>query len=111
MIDRSTTKFDDILLHNKVLSRFSYYVPSFIVSKFVPYSLPSYPKAILSVQKMVDVYVIFVTMLVVSSLIGSFYDYYLSKDSSRNKPITPCPSAEVGGLYHWFTDDSGHAFG
>ncbi|GAB1417977.1 mechanosensitive ion channel [Bacteroidales bacterium] len=87
MIDRSTTKFDDILLHNKVLSRFSYYVPSFIVSKFVPYSLPSYPKAILSVQKMVDVYVIFVTMLVVSSLIGSFYDYYLSKDSSRNKPI------------------------
>ncbi len=87
LIKHSSTQLDDMLLSKKVVSRFSYYVPSFIVSKFVPYTLPSFPEAILSVQKTVDVYVIFVTMLVVSSVISALYEFYLSQDSSRNKPI------------------------
>lgn len=86
-IKRSSNNFDDILLKNKVISRVSYFVPSFIISKFVPFALISFPSAVLVVQKTVDVYVIFVGVIVLSAFISSLYDFYTSLDDTKGKPV------------------------
>ncbi|KAF0128139.1 MAG: miniconductance mechanosensitive channel [Bacteroidetes bacterium] len=86
-IQRSDNHFDDILLKNRVISRFSYFVPSFIISKFAPSSLPSFPDAFATVQKTIEIYVIFVAMLVISAIISSLYDFYNTLDVSKNKPV------------------------
>ncbi len=87
IIHRTDTEIDDILLRNKVIGRLSYYVPSFIISKFAAYTLPSFTDAVLTVQKTIDIYVIFVSMLLLSSIISSLYDFYNTFDTSKNKPI------------------------
>ena len=87
LIQRSDNHFDDILVKNKVISRFSYFVPSFIVSKFAAYTLPSFENAVASVQKTIEVYVIFVVMLLLSAIVSSLYDFYNTLDVSKNKPI------------------------
>ena len=62
---------DGILLKNKVISRFSYFVPSFIISKFVGLTLISFPSAVLTIQKTIDVYVVLVIVMVLSAFISS----------------------------------------
>lgn len=86
-ITRTDNKFDDILLKNKVFSRASYFVPSFILSRFVSYTLPSFPEWALFIQKFINVYVIFVWMILLSALIATLYDFYSSLDSAKNKPV------------------------
>lgn len=87
IIKRSSNNFDDILLKNKVISRFSYLVPSYIITKFASHTLISFPEAVLAIQKTINIYVIFVWILVLSALISSLYDYYTSLDVSKNKPV------------------------
>lgn len=86
-IHRSSTEYDDILIKNKVISRASYLVPSYIISTFVPAALPSFPKSIIFVQHGVQVYVIFVVMLILSGLLSSVLDIYNTFDVARSKPI------------------------
>ncbi|MBS4057652.1 MAG: mechanosensitive ion channel family protein [Bacteroidetes bacterium] len=86
-IHRSSTEYDDILIKNKVFSRASYLVPSYIISTFVPAALPSFPKSIIFVQHGVQVYVIFVVMLILSGLLSSVLDIYNTFDVARSKPI------------------------
>jgi miniconductance mechanosensitive channel len=86
-ITRTDNKFDDILLKNKVFSRASYFVPSFIISRSVSYALPSFPEWALFVQKFINVYVIFVWMILLSAMISTLYDFYSSLDSAKNKPV------------------------
>lgn len=85
IIHRTDTEIDDILLRNKVIGRLSYYVPSFIISKFAAYTLPSFTDAVLTVQKTIDIYVIFVSMLLLSSIISSLYDFYNTFDTSKKQ--------------------------
>jgi miniconductance mechanosensitive channel len=86
-IRRSENNFDDILVENKVLSRASYFVPSYIISKFAPYTLPSFPVAFEFVQKSIEVYVVFVWMILLTALVSSLYQFYNTLDVSKNKPI------------------------
>ena len=86
-IQRSENNFDDILVENKVISRFSYFIPSFLISRLAPYALPDYPEGVAAVQKAVDMYVIFVVMLLLSAVINSLYDFYNSLETSKNKPV------------------------
>jgi len=76
IIHRSSNDFDDILIKNKVISRASYLVPSYVISTFVPNTLPGFPKAIDFVQNTIEVYVIFVVMLILSGVISSIHDIY-----------------------------------
>ncbi|PKP53273.1 MAG: hypothetical protein CVT92_05190 [Bacteroidetes bacterium HGW-Bacteroidetes-1] len=86
-IHKSENNYDDVLLKNRVINRASYFVPSFIISKFAPYALPSFPDAFDFVQKTIDVYVVFVWMILISSVVSSLYDIYNTQEISKNKPI------------------------
>lgn len=86
-IHRSSTEYDDILIRNKVISRASYLVPSYVISTFVPNALPGFPKAFDFVQDSIEVYVIFVVMLILSGVISSIHDIYNTFEVSKSKPI------------------------
>jgi miniconductance mechanosensitive channel len=86
-IHRSSWEYDDILIKNKVISRASYLVPSYIISTFAPNALPGFPKAFDFVQDTIEVYVIFVVMLILSGIISSIHDIYNTFEVSKSKPI------------------------
>lgn len=86
-IHRSSWEYDDILIKNKVISRASYLVPSYVISTFAPNALPGFPKAFDFVQDSIEVYVIFVVMLILSGVISSIHDIYNTFEVSKSKPI------------------------
>lgn len=86
-IKRSKTSFDDILMKNKVISRASLLMPSYIINKFAPHALPSFPEVASFVQATIEVYVIFVIALVIDALITSANDFYNTFEVSKSKPI------------------------
>jgi miniconductance mechanosensitive channel len=86
-IHQSSSEYDDILLKNKVISRASYLVPSYIITTFAPNALPGFPKAFDFVQNSIEVYVIFVVMLILSGVISSIHDIYNTFEVSKSKPI------------------------
>lgn len=87
IITKSDNKYDDILLKNKTISRFSYLVPSYIINTFVPATLPSFPQAHAFVQNTIEVYVVFVVALVLDSLLSTAHDIYKTFEVSKSKPI------------------------
>lgn len=87
MIHRSKNDFDDILIKNKVISRASYLVPAYIINSLSPYAIPSFPKVFAFVQESVEVYVIFIVMIILDGIISSIHDIYNSFEVSKDKPI------------------------
>ncbi len=87
IIKKSENQFDDILLKNKTISRFSYLVPSYIINLFAPVTLPSFPQAYEFVQNTIEVYVVFVVALVLDSLLSTAHDIYKTFEVSKSKPI------------------------
>lgn len=87
LIHRSQNNFDDILVKNRVLGRASYFVPSYIISKFAPNTLPSYPVAFEIVQQVIELYVIFVWMILIAAIISSLYDFYNTLEVSKKRPV------------------------
>lgn len=87
VIHRSQNSFDDILVRNRVISRASYFVPSFIINKFAAFSLPSYPIAYGFVHQIIELYVIFVWMILIGAIISSLYDFYNTLEVSKKRPV------------------------
>ncbi len=86
-IKRTDNKYDDVLLENKVINRVSYLVPSYIISMFVPETLPSFPATAGLIQSIIEIYVIIVGVLIIDSLINSGHDIYKNFQVARSKPI------------------------
>ncbi len=87
VIKRTENQYDDLLLKNKLISRVSYLVPSYIISQYAPETLSSFPVAFNFVQNAIEVYVIFVVGLIIDSLISSGHDIYKTFEVSKSKPI------------------------
>ncbi len=85
-IYHTKTQFDDMLLKNKVISRASYFVPAYIIREFTAFTLPSFPKTVALIQYLVNLYIIFVWMILIAAFISSFYDYYNTKEISKKRP-------------------------
>ena len=82
-IYHTKTQFDDMLLKNKVISRASYFVPAYIIREFTAFTLPSFPKTVALIQYLVNIYIIFIWMILIAAFISSFYDYYNTKEIGR----------------------------
>lgn len=87
MIHRSKNDYDDILIKNKVISRTSYLVPAYIINSLTPFAIPSFPKTFAFVQESVEVYVIFIVMIILDGVISSVHDIYNNFEVSKDKPI------------------------
>lgn len=87
LIHHSTNKYDDLLLKNKVISRLCYLIPAFVIKKYTPEVLPSFPKIFAFIQEAVDIYEIFVITITISAIISTLYDLYNTFDMAKSKPI------------------------
>ncbi len=87
LIQRTENNYDDILIHNKVISRFSYLFPAYIVNRFTPDTLPNFPDLSANIQDFIEVYVIIMVIMVLVSLINTGLEIYNSFEVSKNKPI------------------------
>lgn len=86
-IQRTDNKYDDVLLKNKVINRFSYLVPSYIISSFVHETLPSFPLTAELIQSIIHIYVIIVGALIIDGIINSGHDIYKGFQVAKSKPI------------------------
>lgn len=82
-IKRSSNKWDDILLENKVFERLSRIVPVLVIYLFAPV-FPTYQGL---VQRIVLAYMVLIIILVLNSALEAVEDIYWKFEVSKTKPI------------------------
>jgi len=82
-ITRSKSKWDDILVKNKVFHRIAHIVPASVIHAFAPV-LPSYQTLI---QRIAFCYIVFVIILTIDKLLDTIDDIYRSFEVSKTRPI------------------------
>ncbi|MCK9291134.1 MAG: mechanosensitive ion channel domain-containing protein [Bacteroidales bacterium] len=85
-IHRTKTDFDDILVQNKVIARATYFVPAHIILRHVAHTLPGHPEIAALIQQLTEIYITFVWIIFINSIISSLYAYYNTKEISKKRP-------------------------
>lgn len=88
VIQRSTNKYDDLLLQNKVIGRICLLLPALLVGGLLPHTLPDFPDACSFLMKMVTIMEIGIFTMILSSIVSTLEDIYNTQEMSRLKPIT-----------------------
>ena len=88
LIRRTTTKFDDMLLDNKVLACLCLLIPALILSAYLPMTLPSYPNLVQFLLKCDTIFKILITTLIINAIFNTVEDYYNTFEMSKKKPIS-----------------------
>ena len=88
LIQRTTTKYDDLLITNKVLAYLCLLVPAIVISSYLPQVLPSYPGTVRFLLRCDTVFEIVVAALVVNSILNTTQDFYNSFEMSKAKPLS-----------------------
>ena len=87
-IQRTTSKYDDLLIKNKVLARICLLIPAVMISSYLPNAIPSYPGAVHFLLKCNTIFEILITMMIINSLLNTTLDFYNSFEMSKAKPLT-----------------------
>lgn len=87
LIRRSKTKFDDILVDNKVFDNVSHIVPALVVYRFAPFIFENFEQFLPVVETITQLYFVVIAMLIIRSLILSAGDAILQIESLKDKPI------------------------
>lgn len=82
-ISRSKSKWDDILVKNRVFHRLAHIVPASVIHAFAP-AFPSYQTWI---QRIAFCYIVFVIVLTIDKLLDSVDDIYRTFEVSKTRPI------------------------
>ena len=88
IIQRSTSKYDDLLLKNKVLNRICLLIPALLTAALLPDVLPDFPEAAASLLKLVRIFEIIIYTMILSSIVTTLEDIYNTHEMSKLKPIT-----------------------
>ena len=88
LIQKSTNKYDDLLIKNKVISRLCLLIPSLLLGALLSKALPDFPETTALLMKMNNIFQIFIFALVVSAIVTTVEDAYNTFDMSKQKPIT-----------------------
>ncbi|OFY26841.1 MAG: hypothetical protein A2275_18935 [Bacteroidetes bacterium RIFOXYA12_FULL_35_11] len=86
LVKKSKNKWDDILLERKVFHRLSHFAPALIIYTF-SYILSDYPMWMALVQKGSYLYMIIISMLIITSFINGMHDIYQTHEISKNRSI------------------------
>ena len=84
---RTKTKFDDYLIHNKTTKYTAYLIPFFFIYKAVPIILDKYEYWEAIFGKIVGVYIVLLTLWIVRTIFNSLRDYLKQKPEYSDKPI------------------------
>lgn len=85
--ERSKTKFDDILVNNKVPLNIARIIPLLITIEFIPDVLKDYPETETAVEKTLLVVGILFTLWIVKSILSAIKDYLKTLQNFKDKPI------------------------
>ena len=88
VIQLSTTKYDDLLIKNKVIGRICLLIPALIIGAWLPDVLPSFPEIATFLMKMVRILEIVIFTTIISAIVRTLEDIYNSHEMSKLKPIT-----------------------
>ena len=88
LLQRSTNKYDDLLIKNKVIGRVCLLVPALLISSLLPSVLPDYPDTAAALLKVVKIAEIFIVTMILSSIVSTLEDIYNTHEMSKLKPIT-----------------------
>ena len=86
-IRRSKTRFDDFLIHNKVLKYLTYLIPLIIAKQSLPLIFTGFPQITRVTVKMVDIALIVAFTLLLKSIFYTFKDVLHSRKRFTDKPL------------------------
>ena len=86
VIQRSKTTFDDILLKHRFFKRLAFFVPALIIYYLLDDAMgrSKTPEIILNI---LDVWMIFISILILDSVLSTVRDYYRRYEISKERPI------------------------
>jgi miniconductance mechanosensitive channel len=84
---RTKTKFDDYLIHNKTTKYTAYLIPFFFIYKAVPVILDKYDYWESMFGKIVGVYIVLITLWIIRTIFNALRDYLKNKPEYSDKPI------------------------
>ena len=85
--EKTKTKFDDILVQNRVPRNVAHIIPLLIAVAFVPYILFDYPYYEDILEKALKGLSIFLAIWIIRGFVHSVRDYLNTKDRYKDKPI------------------------
>lgn len=87
LFERSQVTWDDRLQNNKLIMRMTLIVPALIIHMFIPTVFGGYDQAMAAAKATLNIYFIFVLVLVMDALINSALDIYNTFRVSRDIPL------------------------
>ena len=98
-IQRTPSKYDDLLIKNKVLTRICLLIPAIIIKYYANDTLPNFPDAADILLKIEKIYEIVIYTSIMLALVNTGHDLYNSFDFSKQKPIEGLIQVLKGILY------------
>jgi miniconductance mechanosensitive channel len=87
-ISRNTkSKWDDILFHHRFFNRLAYLIPAYIFMQLIPLALTEYTKISLSILRAVEIYMLFIMILIFNSILNAAEEIYHEYEMSKTRPI------------------------
>ena len=99
LIRRTPSKYDDLLIKNKVLVRICLLIPAILLRYYTDDCLPDYPDTVAVIIKIVRIYEIIIYTAVLLALVNTAHDLYNSFELSKLKPIEGLVQVTKGVLY------------
>ncbi|KQO21209.1 mechanosensitive ion channel protein MscS [Flavobacterium sp. Leaf82] len=84
---KTKTKFDDYLIHNKTTKYTAYLIPFFFVYKAVPIILDKYEYWESLFGKIVGIYIVLISLWIIRTIFNALRDYLKQKPEYSDKPI------------------------
>ena len=88
IIQKSTNKYDDMLVKNKVISRLCLLVPALLFGAMLPNTLPDFPATVTALTKLNTIFEIIIFTMVLNAVANTIEDAYNTLEVSKQKPIT-----------------------
>ncbi len=84
---RTKTKFDDLLVDNKTAKYIAYLIPFLFIYKSVPIILKDFVKWEAVFAKLVEIYIVVLSLWIIRSILKSIRDYLKQQQKYSDKPI------------------------
>jgi miniconductance mechanosensitive channel len=84
---KTKTKFDDYLIHNKTTKYTAYLIPFFFIYKAVPIILDRYEYWETLFGKIVGIYIVLISLWIIRTIFNALRDYLKQKPEYSDKPI------------------------
>ena len=99
IIQRTPSKYDDLLIKNKVFIRICLLIPAILVKYYADDVLQGFPEATAIIIKLAKIYEIIIYTSILVALVNTAHDLYNSFEMSKIKPIQGLIQVIKGILY------------